>query len=146
MEGKEDQRGWLGTKSKCSPRPPPGIHVTLGPKMERDQDQHVLSAGFGLHARPTCNDHHNLIQTLFGTFFIWLEMKFHRSSNGTGLMLKSYLRRQESSKQVDVQNLSGCCVTVFWDIGMCIMSEPMGARPRVGAGPPTGPGRAPTLS
>jgi hypothetical protein len=95
---------------------------------------------------PTCNGRHDLIRTPFETFFICLERKFHRSSNGTGLMLKSYLRRQESSKQVDVQNLSGCCVTVFWSIGLCIMSEPMGARPRVGAGPPPGPGRAPSLS
>ena len=48
MEGMEDQRSWLGTKSKCSSRPPPGHHVTLGPKMERDQVQHVLEAGLGL--------------------------------------------------------------------------------------------------
>jgi hypothetical protein len=33
----------------CSIRPPPGHHVTFGPKMERDQGQHVLGAGFGLH-------------------------------------------------------------------------------------------------
>ena len=48
MEGMEDQRSWLGTKSKCSSGPPPGHHVTLGPKIERDQVQHVLEAGFGL--------------------------------------------------------------------------------------------------
>jgi hypothetical protein len=50
----------------------------------------------------TCNGRHDLIGTPFGTFFIWLERKFHRSSNGIGLMSKPYLRRRESSKQLDV--------------------------------------------
>jgi hypothetical protein len=95
---------------------------------------------------PTCNDRQDLIQTPFGTFFIWLESKFHRASNGTVLMSKSYLRQRESLKQVYIQNLLGCCVTVFWAIGPCIMSEPMGARPRVGPRPPPGPGHASTLS
>jgi hypothetical protein len=53
----------------------------------------------------TCNGCQDLIQTLFGTFVIWLERKFHRASNGIGLMSKSYLRQRDSSKQVDVQNL-----------------------------------------
>jgi hypothetical protein len=85
---------------------------------------------------PTCNGCHDLIRTRFGTFFIWLERKFHRAFNGTGLMSKSYMRRRESSKQVDILNLSGCCATDFWAIGPCIVSEPMRARPRVGARTP----------
>jgi hypothetical protein len=41
MEGMEDQRGLLGTKSKCSPRPPPDIHITFGQKMDRDHLQRL---------------------------------------------------------------------------------------------------------
>jgi hypothetical protein len=48
MEGIEAQRGWLGTKSKCSLRPPLGHHVTFGSKMERNQGKHILNVGFGL--------------------------------------------------------------------------------------------------
>jgi hypothetical protein len=46
--------------------------------------------------------------------------------NGNSFMSKSYLRWWESSKQLDVQNLSGCCITIFWAIGPCILSETMG--------------------
>jgi hypothetical protein len=46
-------------------------------------------------------------------FYIWLELEFHRASNGTGPTSKFLLNRRESSTQVDVQNLSGCCVTVI---------------------------------
>jgi hypothetical protein len=90
--------------------------------------------------RPTCNRRHDLIRCPFGTFFIWLERKFCRSSNGACLIYKFHLSRQESRKQVDIQNLSGCCVTAFCAVGPCIVSEPVGARPRVGARPPQGPG------
>src|SRR6266540_1407367 len=36
--------------------------------------------------------------------------KFHRS-------------QRETSKQVSIQNLPGCCVTVFWPVGPCIVLE-----------------------
>src|SRR6266542_4489748 len=31
--------------------------------------------------------------------------------------------QRETSKQVSIQNLSGCCVTVFWPVGPCIVLE-----------------------
>jgi hypothetical protein len=35
------------------------------------------------------------------------------------------LSRWESSTQVGVQNLSGCCVTVCWAVGPCTVLEPV---------------------
>ena len=34
-----------------------------------------------------------------------------------------------SSKQVDTQNLSGCYDAIFWAVGSCIISEPIGVHP-----------------
>ena len=42
MKGMEDQISWLGSKYKYFQHPPPGHHVTFGPRKERDQIQHVL--------------------------------------------------------------------------------------------------------
>jgi hypothetical protein len=69
-------------------------------------------------------------QTTYGvgfgrSIYIWLEPEFYKAFNGTGSTLKFLLSRQESSKQVDVQNLSGCCVTIFWAAGPCIVLEPV---------------------
>jgi hypothetical protein len=33
--------------------------------------------------------------------------------------------QRELSKQVDIQNLIGCCVAVFWAVGLCIVLEPI---------------------
>jgi hypothetical protein len=62
-------------------------------------------------------------------FFIWMEREFYRASNGTGPTSKFHMSRQESSKQVDFQNLSGCCATIFWAVGPCIVLTPIGAHP-----------------
>jgi hypothetical protein len=50
------------------------------------------------------------IRSRFWTFYIWLEEEFHRASNGSGLMPKFVPSQRESSKQVDVHNLTKCCV------------------------------------
>jgi hypothetical protein len=65
----------------------------------------------------------------FWTFFIWMEMEFYRASNGTGPTSKFHRSRQESSKQVDFHNLSGCYAIVFWTVGPCIVLKPIGAHP-----------------
>ena len=46
-------------------------------------------------------------------------------------MSKYLLSQRESSKQVGIQNLSGCCATVFWAVRLCIVLEPIRARPGV---------------
>jgi hypothetical protein len=38
---------------------------------------------------------------------------------------KFLLSRQESSKQMVIQNLSGCCVTVCWAVRPCTVLEPI---------------------
>ena len=136
----------MGTKSRCSSRPPPGHHVPLAQRWKEIKSNTFWTLDSDCMTGPTCNGRHDLIRTPFGKFFIWLERKFDRASNSTSVMSKYYLSRRESSKQVDVQNLSRCCVTVFWVVGPCIVSGPMGARHRIGARPPPGPGHAPTLS
>src|SRR5438034_11448124 len=60
-----------------------------------------------------------------------MEREFHRASNGTGLTSNFHLSQRESSKQVDVQNLSGCCATIFWPVGPCIVLESIRVRPGV---------------
>jgi hypothetical protein len=35
------------------------------------------------------------------------------------------LSRRESSTQMSIQNLSGCCVTVCWAVGPCTMLKPV---------------------
>jgi hypothetical protein len=59
------------------------------------------------------------------TFYIWLELEFHRVSNGTSSTSKFLLSRWELSKQVGIQNLSGCCVTICWAVGTCTVLEPI---------------------
>jgi hypothetical protein len=56
---------------------------------------------------------------------IWMEPKFHKASNGIKPTSKFHLSQQESSKQVHIQNLSGCSVTIFWAVGPCIVLEPV---------------------
>jgi hypothetical protein len=90
----EDQRGWLGTKSKCSPRPPLDIHITFGPRWKEIKANMFWALDSDCMTEPTCNGRHDLIRTPFGTLFIWLERKFHRASNGIGLMSKTYLRQR----------------------------------------------------
>src|SRR5438132_10628445 len=60
-----------------------------------------------------------------------MEREFHRASNGTGPTSNFHLSQRESSKQVDVQNLSGCCPTIFWPVGLVSCWSPLGARPGV---------------
>jgi hypothetical protein len=50
-------------------------------------------------------------------FYIWLKEKFHRASHGTSLMTKFHRSQRESTKEVDVQNLPGCCANTFWAVG-----------------------------
>jgi hypothetical protein len=50
--------------------------------------------------------------------------EFHRASNGTSPTSKFHLSQQKLSKQVDIQNLSGCCAVIFWAIGPCIVFKP----------------------
>src|SRR5438132_3554794 len=52
-----------------------------------------------------------------------MEREFRRASNGTSPTSNFHLSQQESSKQVDVKNLSGCCATIFWPVGLCIVLE-----------------------
>jgi hypothetical protein len=33
--------------------------------------------------------------------------------------------QRKLSKQVDIQNMIGCCVAVFWAVGLCIVLEPI---------------------
>jgi hypothetical protein len=47
----------------------------------------------------------------------WLEAEFHDVSNGIGLRPKFVLSQRESSKEVNIQNLSGCCANTFWAVG-----------------------------
>jgi hypothetical protein len=47
----------------------------------------------------------------------WLEAEFHDASNGIGLRPKFVLSQRESSKEVNIQNLSGCCANTFWAVG-----------------------------
>jgi hypothetical protein len=71
---------------------------------------------------------------------------FHKASNGTGLISKFFLSRRESSKQKDVPNQSWCSVTVFWAVGPCIVSKPVGVCPRFGAWPLSRTSHAPHSS
>ena len=74
-------------------------------------------------SRPHQNCCPGRIQTPFWMFYIWMEREFHRASNGTGPTSNFHLSQRESSKQMDVQNLSGCCATIFWPVGPCIVLE-----------------------
>jgi hypothetical protein len=67
------------------------------------------------------------IRSHIWTFYKWLEPEFHRASNGIGTTSKYLLSRKESSTQVGIQNLTGCCATVFWAVGPCW--SPLGLRP-----------------
>jgi hypothetical protein len=91
-----------------------GVHVQL------DFDS-TLDSRTRLHQnwRP----HH--IRSRILKFYIWLEQEFHWASNGTDPTSKFLLSRRESSTQLDVQNLSGCCVTIFWAAGPCTVLEPV---------------------
>jgi hypothetical protein len=62
-------------------------------------------------------------------FYIWLEPQFYKASNGTRPTLKFLLSRQESSKQVDVQNLSRCSITIFWAAARVSCWSPLGLSP-----------------
>jgi hypothetical protein len=52
------------------------------------------------------------IRSQIWMFYIWLEPEF-------------LLSPQESLTQVGVQNLTGCCVTVFWVVGPCTVLKPV---------------------
>jgi hypothetical protein len=58
-------------------------------------------------------------------FYIWLEPKLHRASNGTGATSKFLLSQREPLTQVGIQNLLGCYVTVYWAVGPCTVLEPI---------------------
>jgi hypothetical protein len=45
--------------------------------------------------------------------------------NQNFLELPMALVPQESSTQVGIQNLTGCCVTVFWAVGPCTVLKPI---------------------
>lgn len=138
MEGMEDQRRWLGTKSKCSSRPPPGHHVTLGPKMERDQIQHVLEAGFGLQK----------------SIDLWWTPRSHTDSDWAvqvlrGNLIKSTFQRisvrSRPQSSILYRNVfcPRCCVILFWPNGSCIKLSQLWTSPRVGARPQHPCGRPP---
>jgi hypothetical protein len=55
--------------------------------------------------------------------------------NGCGLSSEHHPIPWEMSKQCGIQNLSGCCLAIFWHDGLCIKLIPIGALPRVGAQP-----------
>jgi hypothetical protein len=83
--------------------------------------------------RQNCGPNH--IPTLFWTFLIWMEIEEDQLSNGTSLISKFLLSPREMLKQWCAQNLSRCCVIIFWPRGLCIKLDPIGARPRVRAWP-----------
>ena len=143
MEGMEDQRSWLGTKSKCSSRPPPGHHVTLGPKMERDQVQHVLEAGFGLQKSIDCDGRHGCIRTRIGPFKYFVESLSSLLSNGSNHTSISVRSRPQSSILYRDVFCPRWCVILFWPNGSCIKLSPLWMRPRVGARPQHPCGRPP---
>jgi hypothetical protein len=45
-----------------------------------------------------------------------MEILFDKEANPSGLTSKAVQNQQESSKQVNVQNLPGRCVAVFWAV------------------------------
>jgi hypothetical protein len=86
------------------------------------EDQQGLGEGQGLKEEVLGRPHQGgvHVQLDFGhirsriwMFYIWLEPEFHRASDGTSPTSKFLLSRRESSTQVGVQNLTGCCVTAF---------------------------------
>ncbi len=56
-------------------------------------------------------------------------------SNGSSSISKFFPSHQESTKQVDVQNLSRCRVTVFGPLGRVSCWNPLGLRQRLFARP-----------
>jgi hypothetical protein len=87
-----------------------------------------VRAQFGVQEQCVINGRPDCIRSRILTFYIWLEAQFHTASNGTSLMQKFVLSQQESSKQLDVQNLSRCCVASL-----------MGLRPKLWAPHPRMP-------
>jgi hypothetical protein len=61
------------------------------------------------------------------------ERKDDNLSNGAGLTSKHHPIQWKTLEQCGVQNLSRCCVAIFWPDGLCIRLSPIGARPRVSA-------------
>jgi hypothetical protein len=64
----------------------------------------------------------------------------------TRSMSKFLRSRQKTSKQLCVQNLSGCYVTILWSDVLCNKLSPIGPCPSVGAWPPSRRGRPLPLS
>ena len=50
-----------------------------------------------------------------------LDSVFDKEANPSGLTSKYLRNKQESSKQVSVQNLPRCYDTAFWSVGPCIV-------------------------
>ncbi len=87
------------SKSKWRPKPS-RLRVRF-----RVHDQSALKLTSRLH---TCSD--------LG-FFIWIESKEDNLSNGFYPTSKFFPSQRELTEQVDVQNLSRCCITVFGPLG-----------------------------
>jgi hypothetical protein len=47
---------------------------------------------------------------------IWIESLFDKETNPSGTMSKAVRNQRELSKQVIIQNLSGCYVAVYWAV------------------------------
>jgi hypothetical protein len=60
--------------------------------------------------------HPGRVRTPFSMIHIWMESLFDKEANPSGPMSKAIRNQWELSKQVNVQNLSGRCVTVFWAV------------------------------
>ena len=68
---------------------------------------------------------------------IWMESLFDKEANPSGFTSETLWNQQESSKQVSIQNLPGCCDTYFWSVGPCIVFGPIRGASRVGDDPKT---------
>ena len=117
-EGYGGHRGRGGDKDDQQGRPT----GTGGPV------QHDFESASASRTTLPSTGHPGCIWTPFSTIHIWMEILFDKEANPSGLTSKALWNQQESSKQVSVQNLSGCCDTVFWSVGPFIVLEPIRGR------------------
>ena len=144
MESMEGQWSWLGTKSKYSQRPPPGHHVTFGPRKERDQIQHVLGLDSDSRTDSTC---HTTVAYELGlgrssTSWNPYEVYFHMDLESSPYLFWGGRNDWITTESLSVQR---CCVTLVWSNGPCIKLGPLGTRPRVGERPQHPGGRPSTF-
>jgi hypothetical protein len=83
--------------------------------------------GFRKQSAQKMTPHH--IWSIFQEIFIWLERYFHNISNSIGPGSIASRSRRQFTKQVDDQNLSGCCATSLEPMDRVSCGNPIGACP-----------------